>query len=152
MDDFNPDWYSPPGDTISTALQERGMSVAKFAWEMKITFPQAKRLLDGSEPITEELATKLSEVIGSTVKFWMRRENQYRTDKSKKEPWEPLTPEEIDAIEYDEKTLDEFKEKRITVGEFKDAFKWWHTLSGEDQLRFCVLHRFWGEDGPAFLA
>lgn len=80
MQDFNPDWVSPPGDTINLVLQERKISLAQFAQQMGKDEHWCQRLIDGFEPITDAVALKLSQVVGSTQKFWIRREARYRQD------------------------------------------------------------------------
>lgn len=83
QDDFLPDWYSAPGDTIANILEEREMTEARFAERTGLSQGQVDCLLSGDEPITEEIAQKLSEVLGSTPGFWLRREAQYRAEKKR---------------------------------------------------------------------
>lgn len=80
---FNPDWYSPPGDTIADILHERKLPLSDFARYMNISLLECGNLLSGNMVITKEIAKKLSEVLGSTVRFWLNRELGYRKDKAR---------------------------------------------------------------------
>ncbi len=78
--DFQPDWASAPGDTIADILEERNLPPAEFARRMGHTLPQARDLLDGRQPISNDLARKLEQVLGASAAFWIDREAQYRQD------------------------------------------------------------------------
>lgn len=77
---FQPDWVSPPGDTIADVLEERNLPPDEFARRIGHTLPQAQGLLSGRERITADLAKKLEEVLGASATFWINRETQYRQD------------------------------------------------------------------------
>lgn len=77
---FQPDWLSPPGDTISDLLDEKGISPVTFASKVKLTPGIAKKLLTGSVELTPEIAKELVQFLGATEKFWLKREQQYRAD------------------------------------------------------------------------
>ena len=80
---FNPDWYSPPGDTIQDVLEERKLSLSDFAQQMNISLLESGNLLSGKMVINKEIAKKLSIVLGSTPQFWLNRELGYRKDKAR---------------------------------------------------------------------
>lgn len=80
--DFDPDWCSPPGETIEEIMRDREMSLDDFAQKMGQEPLWCASLLCGSERITPEIAQKLSEIVGSTPDFWIRREAHYREDKN----------------------------------------------------------------------
>lgn len=80
---FLPEWASPPGATISDILEERGRSVADFSREIGCPSNYTARLLEGSLPITEEIASGLSRVLGASVDFWLSREQQFRESLSR---------------------------------------------------------------------
>lgn len=71
-------WISPPGASISDALEELGISVQEFSVAVKMTVEQVKNLIAGKVLIDEALAERISEVVGSTPAFWLRREMNYR--------------------------------------------------------------------------
>ena len=75
---FQPDWASPPGDTIADLLGEKGWTQAEFARRCGYTAKHASRLINGAACITESAARKLERVLGGSVRFWLAREAQYR--------------------------------------------------------------------------
>jgi len=75
---FTPEWVSPPGDSITDAIEERDWTQAQLAERLGYTEKHVSLLINAKVPITEESAQKLSRVIGSTPEFWLRREAQYR--------------------------------------------------------------------------
>lgn len=75
---FVPEWISPPGETISDLLEERGWTQAEFADRTRFTTKHISLLINGKAPITEETALRLERVLGSTARFWLAREAEYR--------------------------------------------------------------------------
>lgn len=73
-----PDWVSPPGHTIVSILEERELTIEQFAREIGHSAALAQKLLDGTHPIDENLANRLSRAIGASQNFWMAREHDYR--------------------------------------------------------------------------
>ena len=76
--DFAPDWVAIPGETIADLLEERGWSQADLAARTGFTSKHVNLLLKGRAPITEETAFRLERVLGSTARFWLNLEAQYR--------------------------------------------------------------------------
>ena len=81
--EFSPDWFSPPGDTISDVLVERNLSVGEFAQLMGYSHEDAKALLHGHVTITIAIARRLERMLGGSVGFWMSRDYQYWQDADK---------------------------------------------------------------------
>jgi HTH-type transcriptional regulator / antitoxin HigA len=79
---FNPDWVSPPGDTIADLLEEKDWTQAQFAERIGFTPKFISHLINGKAPLTEETALKLERVLGGSPKFWLTREAQYRAQLS----------------------------------------------------------------------
>jgi HTH-type transcriptional regulator/antitoxin HigA len=75
---FNPDWVSPPGDTICDLLGERSWSRAEFAERLRLEFDTAEGLIQGRIPISQDIATTLEKLFGASAEFWMTREREYR--------------------------------------------------------------------------
>lgn len=75
---FEPDWASPPGDTIKDMLEEKHMSAKDLADAMGIGMKRMDGLLEGSEIITGTIAEKLYQVLGVSARFWVSREEHYR--------------------------------------------------------------------------
>jgi len=76
--DFNPDWISPPGDTIADILVERACSHLEFARRMGFTARHVSELVTSRTPISQEIARRLELVLGASAEFWIARETQYR--------------------------------------------------------------------------
>ena len=73
MSTFNPDWISPPGETIIDVLEERGWSQAEFAERVGFTTKHVNRLVSGNASISDDAAIRLERVLGGTAGFWLAR-------------------------------------------------------------------------------
>ena len=89
---FLPDWVSPTGATVRDILEERGMSCQDFSDLIGLSLDEISSFLTGHLPVDSGLADKLVAVLGSTVEFWIERENQYRRDLQISELRTDLTP------------------------------------------------------------
>lgn len=78
INSFQPDWASPPGDTIRDILRERSLSLTDFAAGVGQTLDEVDALLRGEAMITLALARRLSSLLGASVEFWMGRDYRYR--------------------------------------------------------------------------
>jgi len=67
--EFQPDWASPPGDTISDLLKERSLSTVEFAELIGQTPEEVDYLLLGRSTITLGTARQLERVLGASVEF-----------------------------------------------------------------------------------
>lgn len=81
--EFSPDWFSPPGDTIADVLAERDLSVDEFAQIIGHSQEKANALLRGHTTITIAVARRLEQILGGSVGFWMSRDYQYWQDADK---------------------------------------------------------------------
>ncbi len=77
---FTPDWVSPPGDTIATILEERGVTPVEFASKVRCPQEEIEDLLEGRAALTAKLAKRLAAFLGVSASFWTKRESQYRED------------------------------------------------------------------------
>lgn len=77
---FQPRWLSAPGETIVDLLRQRNVSDTDFASQIGRTDDQVRQLLNGTAPVTTELADKLENVVGGSAEFWRSRERQFRQD------------------------------------------------------------------------
>jgi HTH-type transcriptional regulator/antitoxin HigA len=75
---FTPDWISAPGETIADLLDEKGWTQSELASRAGYTTKHVSLLINGKASITEETALKLERVLGSTARFWLTREANYR--------------------------------------------------------------------------
>lgn len=82
---FRPDWTSPPGDTISDLLEERGWSQAELADRLGYTKKHVSLLINGKAPVTEDTALRLERVFGGQAAFWLAREAQFCAQRARLE-------------------------------------------------------------------
>jgi len=78
LDGFEPDWASPPGETVMDILTSRSISKQVLAERLGKSAEEVEELLCGDAPLTDELATKFSEMLGGSTRFWLTREAHYR--------------------------------------------------------------------------
>ena len=78
-DTFQPNWASAPGETICAILDIRGIPHASLQGSLSMRQSEVDKLLTGTLRISSELAKRLSHVLGSTPRFWIDREHQYRS-------------------------------------------------------------------------
>jgi len=76
-DHFNPNWKSPPGDTIWDVMQERGISKSELAHELRLSLRDVTDLIEGKRRITLGLANLLANYLGASFQFWMLRDYNY---------------------------------------------------------------------------
>lgn len=75
---FNPDWASPPGDTILDLMEEHDVGAYELACYLGMDTKQFAHLIDGTEALKIENACVLSGLFGGSIEFWLERERQYR--------------------------------------------------------------------------
>ncbi len=84
-EEFNPDWASPPGDSLFDIMEERDLSTPCMAEFLGFGSDWASFMLmmQGEAPLTEEMAGML-EIAGlGTSNFWLQREKMYRERRDK---------------------------------------------------------------------
>lgn len=79
-DEFQPNWCSPPGETIADILRDRALSVASLAGLLDKPEDKVEALLQGQLAIDSSLAGKLAAALGASAGFWKARESQYRSE------------------------------------------------------------------------
>src|SRR5262249_324734 len=75
---FEPDWLSPPGETIADLLEEKGWTQAELAERTNFTRKHINELVAGKVVLTPEAALRLEATLGGTAAFWLAREARYR--------------------------------------------------------------------------
>lgn len=86
-EEFEPDWASPPGDTILDLMAERQLNLNQLAGNMGICAERLNELIEGVGVVNGVIALKLSHALGSTPQFWLRRESQYRKSLARLAKW-----------------------------------------------------------------
>ena len=75
---FNPDWRSPPGDTVADILLERELTTGWLMERTGFAKYQVDLLLAGDFRVTPMVASRLSDTLGGSEEFWLERERHYR--------------------------------------------------------------------------
>lgn len=83
VSEFNPDWASPPGATISDLMAAYSWTQSEFADRLGEPESVVEQLLSGNARLTDKIADKLASVFNSSPGFWLSRENRYRSSLAK---------------------------------------------------------------------
>lgn len=76
---FSPDWVSPVSDTVKDILKERDEDYDQFVVDIAYTIgwrysiDTIKEILDGKREMTYSVSKAISNLLGSTTEFWLRR-------------------------------------------------------------------------------
>jgi plasmid maintenance system antidote protein VapI len=76
--EFEPNWASPPGETILEAAEENDLHPDALAVYLNLSLDEMKDLLSGRMAITDEMADNLSGILGGDKQFWLNRDSQYQ--------------------------------------------------------------------------
>lgn len=76
--EYQPEYSSPPGETLLETLENLGMSQAELALRTGRPRKTINEIIQGKAAITPETALQLERVLGIPASFWNRREQQYR--------------------------------------------------------------------------
>jgi HTH-type transcriptional regulator / antitoxin HigA len=139
--EFQPNWVSPPGDTILDILREKAMSIADFAIGMGETRLATDALLRGHAELTTKHAKKLEGMFGVPFGFWLARENQYRQDLARSKQEETTSQSQQWLSELPIKDMVKFgwlkvsEAKRPTLTECLDFFGATSVVEWRDKFR-----------------
>ena len=75
---WQPDWAVPPGEILSEALQDRGMSQSELARRMDRPLKTVNEIVNGKAAITPDTAIQLERALGISAGLWNGLETQYR--------------------------------------------------------------------------
>lgn len=76
---FQPDWFSKPGDTLLTLMEQRELSSEDLARKLGCEHSVVQGLLSGVVALDDGLANALSRHVGGTPTFWRARQTKYLT-------------------------------------------------------------------------
>jgi len=82
---FQPDYVSPPGDTVADLLEQVGMTQTELAQRLGVSLKHTNQIVKGSASVSAELALGLEKVFGVSADFWLNRESFYRADMARQE-------------------------------------------------------------------
>jgi len=80
---FLPTVAIAPGETIRNEMDFLGLDQKALATRLDISTKYLSDILNGNEPITDEIAMKLERVLGPSSEFWMNLETNYQLDKER---------------------------------------------------------------------
>lgn len=76
--EYNPDYVSPPGETLQDTLDMLGLSQAELAERTGRPKKTINEIIQGKAAITPETALQLELVLRVPATFWLAREAKYR--------------------------------------------------------------------------
>ena len=74
---FMPDWFSKPGDSILYLMQRRNVTARQVAETMEGGIDVVRGLFAGSIAIDRGIAQALAAALGGTADFWLKRQANY---------------------------------------------------------------------------
>lgn len=75
---FQPNWFSKPGDTLLTLMEQRELTSDTLARKLGRSEAVVRGLLLGTVAIDHNLAAALASHVGGTPKFWEARQARYQ--------------------------------------------------------------------------
>lgn len=90
VQEFRPDFVSPPGTTLLDVLETRSMSQAELAERTGRPLKTINEIVKGKSAITTETALQFERVLGIIAEFWNQRESSYRTHLTRLREYEEL--------------------------------------------------------------
>ncbi len=76
--EYQPDYVTPPGETLLETLETIGMSQAELAECTRLTVKTITEIVQGKVRISPLIAQQLEQVLGIPAHFWINREQRYR--------------------------------------------------------------------------
>lgn len=80
---FEPNWASPPGDTIARLASAGKVSVHDLAERIGLEEDLFSGVMEGRVAISDEIAVALSSELGASPQFWVERYNQFLGDRAR---------------------------------------------------------------------
>src|SRR5438445_2983612 len=75
---WQPDWTVPPGEILSEALHDRGMSQSELARRMDRPLKTIHEIVNGKAAVTPDTAIQLERALGISARLWNGLETQYQ--------------------------------------------------------------------------
>lgn len=66
-----------PGVTLADELQARDLSPAFVAAKLHVPSSQVQAIVEGDQPVTPDIALRLSRFLGTSAEFWMALQTNY---------------------------------------------------------------------------
>lgn len=114
--EYDPDFVSPPGETLQDILDSMGMSQAELARRMGRPHKTINEIIKAETAIMPKTALQLEMVLNIPASFWNNREKRYREYLARKE--------EIKELEENTQWVDNFPVNEMAkfgwINKFKD--------------------------------
>ncbi|MCP4350536.1 MAG: helix-turn-helix domain-containing protein [Desulfobacterales bacterium] len=78
INEYNPDYVSPPGESLAETLESLAMSPVALAKKMDIPVRTVSDIIIGKTELTPEIALQLEKILHIPARFWNNRERLYR--------------------------------------------------------------------------
>jgi HTH-type transcriptional regulator / antitoxin HigA len=82
---YQPDFVTPPGESLEEILETIGMSQVNLARRMGRPIKTINEIIKGKAGITPETALQLELVLDTPASFWINREKRYRESLAREE-------------------------------------------------------------------
>jgi addiction module HigA family antidote len=66
-----------PGEFLAEILDDLGMTQAQFASAVHVSAMRISHLINGSRPVTAELALRIGKALGQTPRYWLNLQADY---------------------------------------------------------------------------
>jgi HTH-type transcriptional regulator / antitoxin HigA len=80
---FQPNWFSKPGDTLLTMLEQRELTAEELARRLGCAQEVVQGVISGAVAIDNRLANALSKHLGGTPRFWETRQRKFQESLSR---------------------------------------------------------------------
>jgi HTH-type transcriptional regulator / antitoxin HigA len=90
QNEFQPDYVTPPGETLLETIEAIGMSQAALAERTGRSKKTINEIIKGKAPITPKISLEFERVLGVPAGFWNSYESMYREALAREEEREKL--------------------------------------------------------------
>lgn len=90
---MEPNWASPPGDTIVRLMIKREIDASELADSLGLSKLDFEALIHGHRRLTQDDAVILADNLGSTPRFWLSRDKAYVVDMARLDSGNSTDPE-----------------------------------------------------------
>ena len=80
---FEPNFAVSPGATMRSIMVEKSMTFTDLSVQLNVSSGYLSRVLSGEEELDHQVASRVSSILGGTPSFWIRRQEQYFSDRSR---------------------------------------------------------------------
>lgn len=82
----------PPGETLAEEIEFIGMTQQELARKAGLPHELVRHIIEGTAPITDNIAERLENVLGIPASLWLKLETRYQLTKSRLKEREGSSP------------------------------------------------------------